>query len=210
MGGVELLNQNQRTRHNQLATSDLRKDYLSSHTGARCILSGYLKCPPAEVKFERGQYGKPRLFVNKLHFNLSHSSGQTLLAVSENAVGVDIERIRPLTHFGSLAEKHLSTNELARLGNTPEAGRLREFFRYWTCKEAIAKLTGLGLQSDVKRLEVGLSQPAVSSEVKLPEQWPTELRQCWLTEIEAQMGFAAAVASDQQIGLATVFALQSE
>lgn len=209
-GGVELLNAHQRTRHDQLATSQLKVDYLSSHTGTRRILAGYLKCPPAKIRFEPGQYGKPRLHANKLNFNLSHSSGQTLLAVSQNMVGVDIERVRPLSHFGSLAEKHLSSDELARLRGVPETDRIHEFFRYWTCKEAIAKLTGLGLQSDVKKLDVGLSELATIAQIDLPQDWPTRLTHCWLAEIEANAGFAAAVASDQPMSRTKVFELQNE
>lgn len=63
-----------------------------------------------------------------VHFNLSHTSGAVLVGVSDHPVGVDIERIRPM-----------SPNALRRLAPGMEE---RDFFPCWVRREARAKLDG--------------------------------------------------------------------
>lgn len=64
-----------------------------------------------------------------IHFNLSHSRGAAVCALSGAPVGVDVEVLRT-------PPRHLS----AGLGT-------EEFFRLWTAKEATAKLLGLGVSA---------------------------------------------------------------
>ena len=73
--------------------------------------------------------GKP-CFPNHpdVHFNLSHTSGAVLVGVSGHPVGVDIERVRPM-----------SPNALRRLAPDVKA---RDFFPCWVRREARAKLDG--------------------------------------------------------------------
>ena len=63
-----------------------------------------------------------------VHFNLSHTSGAVLAGVSDHPVGVDIERLRPM-----------SPNALRRLA--PDVDE-RDFFPRWVRREARAKLDG--------------------------------------------------------------------
>ena len=63
-----------------------------------------------------------------VHFNLSHTSGAVLVGVSDAPIGVDIERIRPM-----------SPNALRRLAPGMEE---RDFFPCWVRREARAKLQG--------------------------------------------------------------------
>lgn len=66
-----------------------------------------------------------------VQFNLSHTGGAVLVGVSDQAVGVDIERIRPV-----------SQRSMQRLaGVTTE----REFFQSWVRREARSKRGGSGV-----------------------------------------------------------------
>ena len=59
-----------------------------------------------------GRLGKPYFPEHpEVHFNISHSSGAVLVGVSDQEIGVDIERIRPVGQrmMGRLA--HVSTEE---------------------------------------------------------------------------------------------------
>ena len=63
-----------------------------------------------------------------VHFNLSHTSGAVLVGVSDHPVGVDIERLRPM-----------SSVALRRLAPDVEE---KNFFPCWVRREARAKLDG--------------------------------------------------------------------
>jgi len=70
-----------------------------------------------------------------LHFNLSHTKGWCLCALSDKPVGVDIEVFRPRRE--GLFRYCLTEEEYARFDGT-----WPEFYRIWTLKEAWCKYTG--------------------------------------------------------------------
>ena len=67
-----------------------------------------------------------------VHFNLSHTSGAVLVGVSDHPVGVDIERLRPM-----------SSVALRRLARDVEE---KNFFPCWVRREARAKLDGVNME----------------------------------------------------------------
>jgi phosphopantetheinyl transferase len=99
----------------------------------RLLLARYLAADPRELRFELGAHGKPWLrdraeeeigpdMWPDLRFNLSHSGGLLLVAVTAGMeVGVDIECAN---------ERHTS-----------------DFMRTWTMHEAAVKCLGTGLSS---------------------------------------------------------------
>lgn len=66
-----------------------------------------------------------------VHFNISHSSGAVLVGVSDQELGVDIERIRPVGQRMMVRMAHVSTEEA--------------FFKSWVRREARAKRSGDGV-----------------------------------------------------------------
>lgn len=64
----------------------------------RLLLGKILQRPAKALRFEYGQFGKPRLAPNPesgLEFSVSHSGDLVLIAVSNGrAVGVDVEMVR--------------------------------------------------------------------------------------------------------------------
>lgn len=67
----------------------------------------------------------------EVHFNISHTSGAVLVGLSDQPLGVDIERIRPV-----------SRRTMHRLaGVTTEAA----FFQSWVRREARVKRSGAGI-----------------------------------------------------------------
>lgn len=121
----------------RFATPTLRRRYLRAHGALRVILGGYTD---ARIDFALEDKGKPYLIhAPEIQFNLSHSKGMALVAVALNtAVGVDIERVRPLAEHAAIAERFFPPSE----GQPTDAA---DFFRRWTRYEAILKAQGLGL-----------------------------------------------------------------
>ena len=77
-----------------------RSQFIVSRGALRAILSRYLNISSHILRFDYNPYGKPSLIVtqggNTLRFNLSHSRGMALIAITKNRdIGVDIEGINP-------------------------------------------------------------------------------------------------------------------
>ncbi|MEW2146379.1 4'-phosphopantetheinyl transferase superfamily protein [Micromonospora vinacea] len=92
--------------------------------------------------------GRPVVRVDEVEVAVSVSRTAGLVVVAARrtgAVGVDVERIRPLPAL-ALARRWFPSTELAWLGDRPEAGRTVDFLRLWTAKEAVGKALGQGLR----------------------------------------------------------------
>ena len=94
--------------------------------------------------FLYNDYGAPYIEGGP-HFSISHCKTAIAVAVSENPIGIDIEGIR--TFKPELMRKTMSPAEQQRITSsaTPEV----EFIRLWTQKEALLKLQGTGIISDL-------------------------------------------------------------
>ncbi len=125
----------------------------------RLVLGDYLNDDPAYLVFTAGRFGKPAVtstHAASVNFNTSHGSGVTTIAVVMDpvvAVGVDIERIDRQTP-DSLWPLCLTVNELIWIRAAPPALRAHRFIRLWTCKEAILKASGFGLQADPRSIDI--------------------------------------------------------
>ena len=94
--------------------------------------------------FLYNEYGAPYIEGGP-YFSISHCKTAIAVAVSENPIGIDIEAIRAFKP--ELMRKTMSPAEQQRITSsaTPE----REFIRLWTQKEALLKLQGTGIISDL-------------------------------------------------------------
>ena len=78
--------------------------WTNARSALRAILGRYLNMPPLEISFALGPHGKPT--VTGVEFNLSHSGGWAMIAVSTNApVGIDVEAIRPNVEMARLLQR---------------------------------------------------------------------------------------------------------
>jgi 4'-phosphopantetheinyl transferase len=127
----------------------------------RTILGAYVGADPGGMRLTTGSRGKPRLDPGSqeewLRFNLSHTHGQTLLALArDREVGIDVERIAPDRAISTIADELFSVREAAFLRSLPPPERIAGFFRLWTRKEAVLKAlgTGLGLGPPLDEIDV--------------------------------------------------------
>jgi 4'-phosphopantetheinyl transferase len=122
----------------------LQRRYLRAHRALRAILHSLT---PWELVFAVTEQGKPYLAsVPELKFNLSRSKSMAAVAAAwDIEVGVDIERLRPLTDYMGIAERFLPPSAAAEFAAVFQPDPEREFFRRWTRTEAVLKATGEGL-----------------------------------------------------------------
>jgi 4'-phosphopantetheinyl transferase len=101
------------------------------------------------VEFEYGEHGKPSLIgYPDIHFNLSHCREAAICVLSDHPVGVDIESIGRQSE--RLMRYVLSDEEYEQVkrSSSPDV----EFTCFWTKKESMLKLTGEGINTDLKLL----------------------------------------------------------
>ena len=94
--------------------------------------------------FLYNEYGAP-FIEDGPSFSISHCKAGIAVALSENPIGIDIESIRIFKP--DLMRKTMNEDEQQRIltSTKPEA----EFIRLWTQKEALLKLQGTGIISDL-------------------------------------------------------------
>ena len=147
-----ILNDHERARNERYRHQRDRQLHLLARLMCRTILSRYQPdVLPHQWQFQPGPHGKPEVVGPKcnqgqLHFNLSHTEGVVVLAVSRaGAIGVDVECTdRPIDHLG-LANRYFAQVEAEAVKNRLAEDRGALFYRIWTLKEAYVKAVGQGL-----------------------------------------------------------------
>jgi len=167
----------------------------------RSILGSYLEHPPNELCFVYTKHGKPSIENPKrdIRFNLSHSGERAVLAVVQGReVGVDIEQIRENVEIDELAERFFSSGEKELLRPLARPHKLRNFFRFWTCKEAFLKAQAVGLTRSLASFTVDLN--AVPPRLSDAEEIHSEDSKWSLLELDCEPGYASALAVEGSIG----------
>jgi 4'-phosphopantetheinyl transferase len=135
-----------------------QRHFVAGRGGLRYVLSRYLDVKPEELRFSYGAFGKPALIGEELRFNMSHSHGLALFAVSaDRELGVDVEHVRADFASEDIARRFFSTVEVAAFNALPKAEQVAAFFRCWTRKEAYIKAIGRGLSEPLDAFDVTLA-----------------------------------------------------
>jgi 4'-phosphopantetheinyl transferase len=169
----------------------------------RSLAGSYLGADPAELCFQLGEHGKPRLASTanraahsalagaELHFNLSHSGGYGLYVFALDCeVGCDIERGGRAIDMPAVAERAWGHEMAERLRSLDGERREREFLRAWVRHEASLKCAGLGL--------AGLESGTAAA-----RNWVSEL------ELDGAVGAVAAAAPPAKISHRSFVAAKS-
>lgn len=123
----------------------------------RFLIGEYLKTSPLNVDIIRNKQEKPYLPFKPFFFNTSFSHEFFLLAITkEGEIGVDIERVRKLTDFSSVANFVCTKSELSQLKDLEKNYEI--FFQLWTQKEAFLKGLGTGLSIDPRFVQTPVPQ----------------------------------------------------
>jgi 4'-phosphopantetheinyl transferase len=124
-----------------------RREYLLGKALTRAVLAAFCFLRPEQVAITKCRDGKPILErCDVLDFNLSHTKGVTLLAVTRaGIVGVDIENRRRRPGDLMLARRHFAQTEYQDLQQLNAADGATALVALWTLKESLLKAIGCGL-----------------------------------------------------------------
>jgi len=161
-----LLSATERRRAVALANPTDRRRFLAAHVALRHIIKAAGGALPPGQEFERSSHGKPYLATGPA-FSLSGSNCLALVALSsEGTIGIDIERIRPVTVPTNWQTRHRGLAEILTQPCPPSDGS-HLFLRAWTRLEAVAKrddmpmkllldqsLPQLGQRSRIRELDI--------------------------------------------------------
>jgi 4'-phosphopantetheinyl transferase len=130
----------------------------------RTTLSRYSATAPEAWRFVLGEHGCPFIDPDQntegLRFNLSHTTGLIVLAVTRGRdVGVDVEFEPRDSRTTKIADRFFAPSEVAALHRLPEAEQRERFFAYWTLKESYIKARGMGLAIPLKRFWFDVDTP---------------------------------------------------
>lgn len=100
-----------------------------------------------------GKYGKPYLPQNLgISFNISHSGKWVVCALSNDEVGIDIEKIS--FDLDIDVSKYFHKNESKIINSFLGKPKYYSFYRFWTAKESYLKCTGRGLSQPLNSFYV--------------------------------------------------------
>jgi 4'-phosphopantetheinyl transferase len=198
---TQLLSLDESERARRFGTELLRSRFIVARGLLRVILSRYLDLAPADIRFTKNEYGKPRVELDatpEVRFNLSHSGDIALYAFALGSeVGVDVEQVKEVSDAARLARRFFSPHEAQALLALPAEQQLAGFFNCWTRKEAYVKAIGKGMAQPLSQFAVSFqpNEPArlisANGDVRAPERWS-------LHDLSVAPGYIAAVAVEGQ------------
>ena len=131
---------------------------------ARKLISNQLNINPDEIVFEIGEFGKPRVKDLCVEFNISHSNDYVVCCTSDKPIGVDIEKIAPVSL--KLINKVCTQQDIdyiflkkgKRIADCTDEDigivEMKRFYEIWTYKEAYFKCLGTGIRN-LKSYSIG-------------------------------------------------------
>lgn len=194
-----LLSPNERQRSDTFRLELPRQRFITSRAALRTLLARYLKIRPSDLKLTTDVYGKPHLsdptIKAAVQFNVAHSHDMALVAFTLNrAVGVDIERLRAIKHSEQIARRYFHPQEIDAICAAAPELRVAAFMRCWTCKEAVLKAIGTGINDSLAEFAVPVSESEQGTYVEVPTRGSAKHIRCWVNALNLSPSYASAVA----------------
>lgn len=149
-----VLSKEERCNANSFKIDYHKRFYILSRIILRLLLSKYIDIAPELINIHKNKYGKPFIKPAVLNFNISHSHQKLVVGISKCKVGIDIEYVDLNFNFSEIIDIVLSANEKKIIKKLDYPIQYRQFFRYWTQKEALLKAIGIGLNLELHTIEI--------------------------------------------------------
>lgn len=133
----------------------IEKTQMYSNLFVRMVLSEYLRTGIEMLKISKSEYGKPYLVdYPNVHFNVTHAKGLIVCALSDQPIGIDVEKIKRLKRLrGAIAKRYFTETEQGYVFSEVNSQEER-FIEIWTKKEAYVKWTGKGMKIPFNSFDV--------------------------------------------------------
>lgn len=131
--------------------------YVTVHALLRIELSKQLKIKARSIKIGESQNGQPYIPGEDLPFSLSRTKNLFAFVVgkSNQYLGIDIEQIKPDIDYEGIAHNYFSHREQQLvLSQHNISDQKHVFFEIWTRKEALLKAIGIGINTELSRVQV--------------------------------------------------------
>ncbi|MGX9416888.1 4'-phosphopantetheinyl transferase family protein [Vibrio sp. WJH972] len=171
-----LLSADEQRKFEAIKREQKRREYLFTRVFVRHVLSRYCSLAAGQLVFSKESNGKPYLSTPERtpHFNLSHTKGLLVCAVSDRLdVGIDVENITRTTDFESIASQYFSNDENNRLNTKKLHARKAYFYELWTLKEAYLKALGIGISVPLKSINFYENQSNGNKRVMIDDKGNT-------------------------------------
>jgi 4'-phosphopantetheinyl transferase len=157
------LSEAEMNKANRFRFDYLTRRYIGARGMLRRLLGQYLNLEPSQICFKYSKKGKPYLDLShsaqSISFNLSHSDEMAVFAFSDGGdVGIDIEKIRPMTDVEAIAQRFFCPEEGRLIAELRGEEQLTTFFQLWTAKEAYLKATGDGIGAGLDSIQIQWNQ----------------------------------------------------
>jgi 4'-phosphopantetheinyl transferase len=164
-----------------------RRMFITSRATQRLVVAHYSGIDATAVKIDRScehcgdpRHGRPAVADAPIDYSVSHSGDWLVMAVvGDGRVGVDLEEPRNISDLDGLASATFSPAEYAEF----RGGAAVDFYRTWTRKESVVKLTGRGLAAKLSDVDVRGGR----------------VDGIYLTELSVPGGYAGALASSVEL-----------
>jgi 4'-phosphopantetheinyl transferase len=199
-GAISCLSADEQARAGRFAFDRDRRRFSLGRGAVRKILASYLGCPPAEIAFAYGEFGKPRLDGRHagagLEFNASGSGDMAVCAVAcGQSVGIDIEQLRDACDPG-VVRYALSDVERTEFERISAEEQPAAFYRTWTRKEAYLKAVGCGLSRPLASFAVNVT-PGAPPRLVLDDRSPAATASWSFTDFDPAPGWVGTLVSSE-------------
>lgn len=192
---LALLDPEERARAARFTVAEPRRQFVIMRAALRLLLERHVDRPPQALRFAEGRHGKPFALVDgapaRVQFNVSHSAGRGLVAISHAPVGVDVEFLGREADLDLVAKGVFAAIEQTALQQRVGAERALLFYRLWTQKEALIKAKGTGFACPPRSFAV--PEALLGDARSAPFTFPGESATWLLTDL-SEGAYAAALA----------------
>jgi len=184
-----------------LKSTKIKRRYLITRAMIRTLLSAALNCPLGDFELVVSDQGKPHLLHSDgWQFNLSHSHGVVVLAVTRHAqLGIDVEHKSRKMNALSIARGYFSETEIALLESLPENEVNEYFLSLWTLKESYLKAIGSGLSGSLKSCRFLLDHQRATITASVDAPLAKRFIDCWQCDYDGAYQLAITTLSDSNI-----------